>query len=45
MGLRIVNSLVLTRLLLPAYFGEITLVSTLVVGISLLSDFLASLLA
>ncbi len=38
MGLRIVNSLVLTRLLLPAYFGEITLVSTLVVGISLLSD-------
>jgi len=38
MALRILNSLILTRLLLPAYFGEITLVSTLVVGISLLSD-------
>ena len=36
--LRIVNSLVMTRLLLPSYFGEITLVSTLIVGISLLSD-------
>ena len=38
MGLRVISSLVLTRLLLPAYFGEITLVSTLVVGINLLSD-------
>jgi len=38
MGLRVVSSLVLTRLLVPAYFGEITLVSTLIVGISLLSD-------
>jgi O-antigen/teichoic acid export membrane protein len=38
MGLRVVSSLVLTRLLLPAYFGELTLVNTLVVGISLLSD-------
>ncbi len=37
-GLRVVNSLVLTRLLLPAYFGEITLVSTLILGINLLSD-------
>jgi O-antigen/teichoic acid export membrane protein len=38
MGLRIVNSLVLTRLLLPAYFGELTLVFTLITGINLLSD-------
>ncbi len=38
MALRIVSSLVLTRLLLPAYFGELTLVTTLTVGISLLSD-------
>jgi O-antigen/teichoic acid export membrane protein len=38
MALRVVNSLVLTRLLLPAFFGEITLVTTLVVGINLLSD-------
>jgi O-antigen/teichoic acid export membrane protein len=38
MGLRIVSSLVLTRLLLPAYFGELTLVFTLITGISLLSD-------
>jgi O-antigen/teichoic acid export membrane protein len=38
MGLRIVSSLVLTRLLVPAYFGEITLVTTLTVGINLLSD-------
>jgi O-antigen/teichoic acid export membrane protein len=38
MCLRVVSSLVLTRLLLPAYFGEITLVSTLIVGINLLSD-------
>ena len=38
MGLRIVNSLVLTRLLLPAYFGELTLVFTVITGVSLLSD-------
>jgi O-antigen/teichoic acid export membrane protein len=38
MGLRVVSSLVLTRLLLPAYFGEMTLLTTLIVGISLLSD-------
>lgn len=37
-GLRVVSSLVLTRLLLPAYFGEMTLVTTLIVGINLLSD-------
>ncbi|WP_260705502.1 oligosaccharide flippase family protein [Edaphobacter flagellatus] len=39
MALRIVSSLVLTRLLAPTYFGEITLVMTLIVGINLLSDF------
>lgn len=39
MGLRVVSSLVLTRLLAPMYFGEITLVMTLIVGINLLSDF------
>jgi O-antigen/teichoic acid export membrane protein len=38
MGLRIVNSLVLTRLLLPAYFGEVTLVFTVITGVNLLSD-------
>lgn len=38
MALRIVNSLILTRLLIPEHFGLMTLVSTLVVGISLLSD-------
>jgi O-antigen/teichoic acid export membrane protein len=37
-GLRVVSSLVLTRLLLPAYFGEMTLVATLIMGINLLSD-------
>src|SRR3978361_1231173 len=37
-GMRVVSSLVLTRLLLPSYFGEMTLVMTLVVGINLLSD-------
>lgn len=36
--MRIVSSLVLTRLLAPAYFGEIALVSTLTLGISFLSD-------
>ena len=39
MGLRVVSSLVLTRLLAPVYFGEMTLVTTLIVGINLLSDF------
>jgi O-antigen/teichoic acid export membrane protein len=38
MGLRVVSSLVLTRLLAPAYFGEMTLLTTLIVGIHLLSD-------
>lgn len=36
--LRVVNSLILTRLLLPAAFGQITLVTTLMIGIALLSD-------
>lgn len=38
MVLRIINSLILTRLLRPELFGLMTLVTTLVVGISLLSD-------
>jgi O-antigen/teichoic acid export membrane protein len=37
-GLRLVNSLVLTRLLVPEAFGQMTLVTTLIVGITLLSD-------
>jgi O-antigen/teichoic acid export membrane protein len=37
-GLRVVSSLVLTRLLLPAYFGEMTLIVTMIGGINLLSD-------
>ncbi len=37
-SLRIVNSLVMTRLLLPEAFGEVGLVMTLIVGVSLLSD-------
>ena len=37
-GLRVVNSLILTRLLLPAAFGEMALVTTLIVGMTLLSD-------
>ena len=37
-ALRVVNSLILTRLLLPSAFGQITLVTTLMVGIALLSD-------
>lgn len=37
-SLRVVNSWVLTRLLFPAAFGEMTLVMTLIVGITLLSD-------
>ncbi|MGD0097333.1 MAG: oligosaccharide flippase family protein [Terracidiphilus sp.] len=38
MALRVLNSLVLTRLLIPESFGLMTLVTTLVVGISLISD-------
>lgn len=38
MSLRIVSSLVMTRLLLPAAFGEVGLVMTLIVGVTLLSD-------
>ncbi len=37
--LRVVNSLVLTHLLFPAAFGEMGLVMTLIVGVTLLSDF------
>lgn len=37
-GLRVVSSLVLTRLLLPEHFGEMALLMTLIVGINLLSD-------
>ena len=37
-SLRIVSSLVMTRLLLPAAFGEVGLVMTLIVGVTLLSD-------
>ncbi len=37
-GLRVVNSLVLTRLLFPDAFGLMTLVSTMIVGVTLLSD-------
>ncbi len=38
MALRVVNSVVLTHLLMPESFGLMTLVTTLVVGISLISD-------
>jgi O-antigen/teichoic acid export membrane protein len=38
MGMRVISSLVLTRILLPAYFGEMILVTTLIMGINLLSD-------
>jgi O-antigen/teichoic acid export membrane protein len=38
MALRVGNSVILTHLLMPEYFGLMTLVSTLVTGISLLSD-------
>jgi O-antigen/teichoic acid export membrane protein len=38
MALRVVSSLILTRLLMPESFGLMTLVTTLVVGISLMSD-------
>ncbi len=37
-ALRLGNSLLLTRLLVPAAFGQMTLVTTLIVGITLLSD-------
>jgi O-antigen/teichoic acid export membrane protein len=37
-ALRVVNSLVLTRLLDPSAFGEMALVTTLIVGMTLLSD-------
>ena len=37
-GLRLVNSFILTRLLLPEAVGEMTLVTTLIVGITMLSD-------
>src|ERR1700677_1936056 len=38
MALRVVNSLVLTRLLMPESFGLMALVMTLIVGISMMSD-------
>lgn len=38
MVLRVLNSLILTRLLMPEAFGLMTLVTTLIVGISLISD-------
>ena len=38
MGLRVVSSSILTRLLLPAYFGELMLVTTVIIGLNLLSD-------
>src|ERR1700722_3775887 len=37
-GLRLVNSVILTRLLFPEAIGQMTLVTTLIVGITLLSD-------
>lgn len=38
MALRVINSLLLTRLLMPESFGLMALVTTLVVGIGLMSD-------
>ena len=38
MALRVVNAMILTRLLMPESFGLMTLVTTLVNGISLISD-------
>jgi O-antigen/teichoic acid export membrane protein len=38
MALRVVNSLILTRLLMPESFGLMALVSTLIVGVTLMSD-------
>jgi O-antigen/teichoic acid export membrane protein len=37
-GLRLVNSYILTRLLVPEAMGQMTLVTTLIVGITMLSD-------
>jgi O-antigen/teichoic acid export membrane protein len=37
-GLRVVSSMILTRLLMPEAVGLMTLVSTLMIGISLISD-------
>jgi O-antigen/teichoic acid export membrane protein len=37
-GLRLVNSLILTRLLLPSAFGELQLVTAVIVGLTMLSD-------
>jgi O-antigen/teichoic acid export membrane protein len=37
-ALRVVNSLLLTHLLVPSAFGQMTLVITLIVGITMLSD-------
>ena len=38
MSLRVANSVILTHLLMPEFFGLMTIVSTIVTGISLLSD-------
>ena len=38
MALRVVNSVILTRLLMPESFGLMTLLTTLIVGIGLMSD-------
>ena len=37
-GLRLVNSYILTRLLFPEAFGQMILVTTVIVGITMLSD-------
>ena len=37
-ALRVVNSLILTRLLLPSAFGELQLVTAVIVGLTMLSD-------
>ena len=36
--LRVANSMILTRMLMPAAFGEMTLVITVIVGMAMLSD-------
>jgi O-antigen/teichoic acid export membrane protein len=38
MGIRVINSAILTRLLMPEAFGLMALVATLIVGVSLMSD-------
>jgi O-antigen/teichoic acid export membrane protein len=38
MGIRVINSAILTRLLMPEAFGLMVLVGTLIVGVSLMSD-------